>query len=1118
MGKKIFLGVIFLVVTFALGAEAFAAEKITYLPEKTSVVKDNMQLGINRKTLKGLSGSGGVLSLNKTSNKYAYILRIKHPKADRDKGKVFNNAGTLNFENVGKIDGRSIDATVKLSVYIGPRQAKIAKESSTYVDIGMISNTGIWFGTSNSNTYPFVGVKNVTASVNMTYHDTGDTVKYPFYQLVSDIDMPGKTSPYKWYREGWKPISGYTEYMVYKNHMLDIDEAVPLFQSHKKVPNLQTDDERIRKGGVYGITAAGKFASQYRTGANCGSTFAVFSQYVAEPKGVIRKPVKKVNNVMDISAKPGEIISYTVSFKEPTFMKDLIFPLSALSITDILEDGLTYKSATLTAGGTNLVKSGNATIDYDSGSRKITASMGSLWLKNVNNYKGRKFVLTIKAEVNSVESGKDDTKNEAVRDIKNVAYLNMGTAEDIPSNETTVIVEKTYGVDYKYVSGTVGKELPREISVSSGEYAVKDSCKYMSGETVINKGNDKQETCEGAVRVVKDSSGNITGRWILSWDKESCLCESESVHFVGTWTYVDALKFRVHYYYRSADGKPLPKQISTKNGAFAISDSRVYSDGDTVMRKNEPCVGVNCEIQNNSSKYLGKWTLTKWDKDSHVIDGADAKFVGTWTYKPAPKLIIEKRLQNTKEELNLAHGEPTFTYKISDEKDVWYEAISFDKVSLENTLSKGKYTDLEKGVAYSIDGKFITARKTLIMPEGRYKVTELDANRYEQSSCREYEESANPVVNVFEFTNTKRDNEGFSHSDCVINRLSRGISIPEDGHYVTNGKEELIEGDIFPISKEGDVFELGDYIYTYNCSGEESPVGWYVKVRDTGKEHYGEILEKIGQNPVVSMDGCFEDCFEMVSSPAIPQGVTSMIGAYRNCVEFETAADIPENVENITEAFAGCTGLEGKVRVNGDPQNFEDCFANTVLGIRLCHTCDEKLCRKITATGNNGNVFCGMIPDGGVYFDESEKTTLKDGEEFPESAGKGDIYKLGDYEYGYGMNVTNESSVEGNRWEENGLNTWCVSVLDRGRTSYSNMLSEICSDSVEGLIYTFSGCENLKTSPVISENAVYMNHAFAGCKAMTKGPDIPRCVIDLSYAFSGCKSLNEAVSFKKGGN
>ena len=92
---------------------------------------------------------------------------------------------------------------------------------------------------------------------------------------------------------------------------------------------------------------------------------------------------------------------------------------------------------------------------------------------------------------------------------------------------------KSYGVVYEYVSDTAGKDLPAEISVSSGNYEVSDSTTYYAGATVTRQ----TSPADGATyNVVKN--GVTIGTWTLKWEGEATRAMTSSgVKFVGKWTY-----------------------------------------------------------------------------------------------------------------------------------------------------------------------------------------------------------------------------------------------------------------------------------------------------------------------------------------------------------------------------------------------------------------------------------------------------------------------------------------------------------------------------------------------------------------------------------------------------
>lgn len=121
----------------------------------------------------------------------------------------------------------------------------------------------------------------------------------------------------------------------------------------------------------------------------------------------------------------------------------------------------------------------------------------------------------------------------------------------------------------------------------------------------------------------------------------------------------------------------------------------------------------------------------------------------------------------------------------------------------------------------------------------------------------------------------------------------------------------------------GDVFVSGDYEYKYGYEATEAggwyrtdEAGWGVKVSDTSKSEYGEILESIGGRPVTNLKLAFNDCTNMVVAPEIPNTATNLIGTFYGCTSLTTAPVIPENVLATNLMFKDCTSLEGDVYIN----------------------------------------------------------------------------------------------------------------------------------------------------------------------------------------------------------
>ncbi|MFR6448873.1 MAG: SHIRT domain-containing protein, partial [Peptoniphilus grossensis] len=177
--------------------------------------------------------------------------------------------------------------------------------------------------------------------------------------------------------------------------------------------------------------------------------------------------------------------------------------------------------------------------------------------------------------------------------------------------------ETKYKVTYEFVSGTEGKTLPAAIE----GYKPTDDTNYADGVTV----NAKQPT----QKTYNDTDGTWT---FTSWDENSKTINKADVKFIGTWTFAEKepepeTKYKATYEFKSGtEGKTLPAEIE----GYKPIDNQEYADGATVNAK-APITKTYEDTTNN-----GTWTFTSWDENSKTINGADVKFVGTWTFAAKP--------------------------------------------------------------------------------------------------------------------------------------------------------------------------------------------------------------------------------------------------------------------------------------------------------------------------------------------------------------------------------------------------------------------------------------------------------------------------------------------------
>ncbi len=172
----------------------------------------------------------------------------------------------------------------------------------------------------------------------------------------------------------------------------------------------------------------------------------------------------------------------------------------------------------------------------------------------------------------------------------------------------------TYKATHEFVSGTAGKELPQ---------AVKDLLPA-----------DKPDLADGTkatpTQPAKTEVQTADGTWTFkSYDKAEETINGTDAHFVGTWDFTPNPTYKAtHEFVSGTAGKELPQEVK----ALLPSDKSDLADG----TKTTPTQPVKTEVETSD----GTWSFQSYDKNEATINGADAKFVGTWTFvaksSPAP--------------------------------------------------------------------------------------------------------------------------------------------------------------------------------------------------------------------------------------------------------------------------------------------------------------------------------------------------------------------------------------------------------------------------------------------------------------------------------------------------
>ncbi|WP_247931533.1 SHIRT domain-containing protein, partial [Streptococcus oralis] len=110
-----------------------------------------------------------------------------------------------------------------------------------------------------------------------------------------------------------------------------------------------------------------------------------------------------------------------------------------------------------------------------------------------------------------------------------------------------------------------------------------------------------------------------------SYDKASETINGADAHFVGTWEFTPAPTYKAtHEFVSGIPGKDLPQGVK----ALLPADQTDLKDGSQAT----PTQPSKTEVKTAE----GTWSFKSYDKASETINGADAHFVGTWEFTPAP--------------------------------------------------------------------------------------------------------------------------------------------------------------------------------------------------------------------------------------------------------------------------------------------------------------------------------------------------------------------------------------------------------------------------------------------------------------------------------------------------
>ena len=670
------------------------------LKDGTDLSKLNIhKFDLNVNNVSVLSKSEAIEQVHLTNPNYEYLGAVypgemenftikvdKSQKADQ----VFNKPLSLKFSNVGTAYGKQVDAYLTFNKvtlhYLNSSTAEAQMNDAQKNAVEFFSISELWERSAfEIGNIPYVDAAHnnimnkafwVEADVTaeLRYADGSDT-DLKLVMKPTDIDVvDGFGLKESFYINDYKNA-------VDKRLMNNANALNQTDQSGRTIWEATTSTSgAANENNISGLavrSADNTLNFGYLSTEACSAVFGLYIEKV-DPKPVLEvDPVK-------IPAKEGQEVTYKGTFKIPVPGKDILATPTTIEMTETFNERLDYKELKVEAGGNALQEGRDYTIEKKG--QTVTVKMTPEYVKANSS---QDIVITYKTATNQkvAEKGAATIANTVTLKVDNLSA---------PSNQVTT--DLLYEKKHEFVSGTAGKELPQEIKDLTPEteknlengtkttptQPAKTEVQTADGTWTFKSYDKAEETITGAdahfvgtwdftpaptykathefvsgtagkelPQAVKDllpadkpdladgtkatptqpSSTEVKtadGTWTFkSYDKTEETINGADAHFVGTWefTATPSSTYKATYEFVSGTaGKELPQEVK----ALLPTDKSDLADG----TKTTPTQPVKTEVETSD----GSWSFQSYDKNEAIINEADAKFVGTWTFvaKPSP--------------------------------------------------------------------------------------------------------------------------------------------------------------------------------------------------------------------------------------------------------------------------------------------------------------------------------------------------------------------------------------------------------------------------------------------------------------------------------------------------
>ena len=587
-----------------------ALEEIKNATDISTLDIHKFNLNINNVSV--LSKSSAVDQFHLSNPHYEYLSGGVYPgemenftlKVDKSKkqDQVFDNPLSLKFTNVGTVHGKQVDAYLNFNKvtlhYLNTAQAESEMNSAQKQTVEFFSISELW----ERNAFEIGNVPYVDAAhdyiMNKAFWLDADVTAELRYADGSETDLKLVMKPTD---IDAIDANNLKETFYVKDYQNDVNLRL---MNNANV--LRQEDQGGQTAWIATQITSGSYSENNISGLGLRSNSnkmnfgysstevcsAVFGLYIEK---IDPKPVLEVDPVK-IPAKEGQEVTYKGTFKIPVPGKDILAAPTTIEMTETFDERLDYKELKVEAGGNALQEGRDYTIEKKG--QTVTVKMTPEYVK-VNS--SQDIVITYKTATNQkvAEKGAATITNTVNLKVDNLSA---------PSNQVTT--DLLYEKKHEFVSGTTGKELPQEI-------------KDLTPETEKNLENGTKTT---PTQPAKTEVQTVDGTWTFkSYDKTEETINGSDVKFVGTWDFTPAPTYKAtHKFVSGTAGKELPQAVKD----LLPADKPDLADG----TKATPTQPTKTEVQTVD----GTWTFKSYDKTEETINGADAHFVGTWDFTPAP--------------------------------------------------------------------------------------------------------------------------------------------------------------------------------------------------------------------------------------------------------------------------------------------------------------------------------------------------------------------------------------------------------------------------------------------------------------------------------------------------